>query len=228
MLAVTCPSIAFNRLPEDVKLSRNFFFRLCRMETTAAEVQSAEEKTSTTRVPRRYIYRRTRSSSDDFEDTKFTPPKRTVESAADFERRIQTFVQQENTVKLVEAMSAESMKELQRRQNERQARKAAANEPVEQLPDIFESTHFAFEHHDQLSDGVRQTWTTSCKKDSTLLYPHHWLRLASTFSVQSKTARQPTLLPLKHKKHENYLKIRDQQNRVYAVEALVSQLMSVT
>ncbi|KAL1934287.1 hypothetical protein VTP01DRAFT_6469 [Rhizomucor pusillus] len=190
------------------------------METTAAEVQSAEEKTSTTRVPRRYIYRRTRSSSDDFEDTKFTPPKRTVESAADFERRIQTFVQQENTVKLVEAMSAESMKELQRRQNERQARKAAANEPVEQLPDIFESTHFAFEHHDQLSDGVRQTWTTSCKKDSTLLYPHHWLRLASTFSVQSKTARQPTLLPLKHKKHENYLKIRDQQNRVYAVEAV--------
>lgn len=194
------------------------------METsTTAEVPSAEEeKTTLTRPPRRYIYRRTRSSSDDLEDNKFTPPKRTVESAADFERRIQAFVQQESTVKLVNALSAESVKELQRRQNERQARKAAANEPVEQLPDISESSPFAFEHHDQLSDSVRQNWSASCKKDSTLLYPHHWLRLASTFSVQSKTARQPTLLPLKHKKHESYLKIRDQQNRTYAVEALVS------
>ncbi|RCH85705.1 hypothetical protein CU098_000860, partial [Rhizopus stolonifer] len=87
-----------------------------------------------------------------------------------------------------------------------------------------------------LSNVERTAWLTNINDEAMLLNPHQWLKLGSLFNVNSKVARQTSVLPrldilpevLEDRKIEvqdikpleNYLELRDVQNRNYARDSV--------
>ncbi|KAI9319522.1 hypothetical protein BX666DRAFT_2025811 [Dichotomocladium elegans] len=86
---------------------------------------------------------------------------------------------------------------------------------------------FQFLNVNVLPPVEQKAWQT-IRGDQSITYPHQWVRLASLFSIQSKTLRQPSLLTSQNELAaiedcggqkpliESYMKIRDTQNRNYA------------
>lgn len=190
---------------------------------------------------RRYVYRR--SITGEGSSAAGVLNVHTDSEGAAFEDRLKEFAQRQSTISIVAQLRQESLKELQRRQTEREARRlqeesSGGQMPAgdqQQTPKVIEqsSRPYVFESPSKcLTDTERKTWQASIRNDAMLTYPHQWLRLASIFSVQSKTARQSSLLTqatqkaafedagiTESNKPENYLKIRDIQNRNYARDA---------
>lgn len=91
-----------------------------------------------------------------------------------------------------------------------------------------------FEKLNSLSVIEQNSWLANIHDDAMLMNPHHWLKLASLFNVNAKAARQQTLVNfdsldavLKDRSIsesevgplENFLELRDIQNRNYARDA---------
>lgn len=91
-----------------------------------------------------------------------------------------------------------------------------------------------FEKLNSLSVAEQNSWLANIHDDAMLMNPHQWLKLASLFNVNAKASRQQTLIKIESldvvlddrsiKKSdvgplENFLELRDIQNRNYARDA---------
>lgn len=127
---------------------------------------------------------------------------------------------------------ARKEKEEQQRNGEKQSavNEKLTTELIEQQQQ--QSQEPLFEKLSILTPSEKSAWLSNIHDEAMLLNPHQWLKLASLFNVNSKATRQQTLLkdipylpevlddrsitveqvrPL-----ENYLELRDIQNRNYA------------
>ncbi|KAI9486406.1 MAG: hypothetical protein EXX96DRAFT_41925 [Benjaminiella poitrasii] len=92
-----------------------------------------------------------------------------------------------------------------------------------------------FEKLNVLSSTEHTAWLANIHDDALLMNPHQWLRLASLFNVNSKVSRQQSLLRIDDLDEvlndrsidendvgplENYMELRDIQNRNYARDAV--------
>ncbi|KAF1804132.1 hypothetical protein V8B55DRAFT_1102279 [Mucor lusitanicus] len=92
-----------------------------------------------------------------------------------------------------------------------------------------------FEKLNNLSVSEQNSWLANIHDDAMLMNPHQWLKLASLFNVNAKSAKQQTLVNfdnldavLKDRSInkneggplENFLELRDIQNRNYARDAV--------
>lgn len=91
-----------------------------------------------------------------------------------------------------------------------------------------------FEKLNTLTPNEQNAWLANTTDNALLVNPHQWLKLASLFNVNSKVARQQTFLNIAGaegvlndrsitkedvKPLENFLELRDTQNRNYARDA---------
>lgn len=192
---------------------------------------------------------------------RYEPPPPAATLTDPFEDRLKAFINDPTTRTMVTELHSRSVTELNRRHLERQARKSNGNitVPAQTRPDApteettTTTTTAVIEEEQQqeeqkqekqqqqhpyqfldvgtLTSVDQKAWHTNVRKDTGINYPHRWLRLASLFSVQSRTLRQPSFLTPACERAaledldsqpsvmDNYLKIRDVQNRNYAVEA---------
>lgn len=85
-----------------------------------------------------------------------------------------------------------------------------------------------------LKPSEQNAWLANIHDDAMLMNPHQWLKLASLFNVNSKTSRQQSLINISTldsvlqdrnidkdsiRPLENYMELRDIQNRNYARDA---------
>ncbi|KAL9557110.1 hypothetical protein MBANPS3_001528 [Mucor bainieri] len=92
-----------------------------------------------------------------------------------------------------------------------------------------------FEKLSNLSVAEQNSWLANIHDDAMLMNPHQWLKLASLFNVNAKAAKQQTLVNLGNLDAvlkdrsiseseggplENFLELRDIQNRNYARDAV--------
>ncbi|KAI7881463.1 hypothetical protein K492DRAFT_177060 [Lichtheimia hyalospora FSU 10163] len=193
-------------------------------------------------------------TKDNTEIKRYEPPPPPATLSDPFEDRLKTFIHDPTTRTMVTELHARSVTELNRRHLERQARKSNGNITVpaqtrpktpteetpttttvveeEQEPQQQQNHPYQFLDVSSLTSVDQKAWHTNIRKDTGINYPHRWLRLASLFSVQSKTLRQPSFLTPACERSalqdlesqpfvmDNYLKIRDIQNRNYAMEAV--------
>jgi hypothetical protein len=104
---------------------------------------------------------------------------------------------------------------------------AAETEVAKKSPELFEKLNI-------LSPTEQNAWLSNIHDDAMLMNPHQWLKLASLFNVNSKASRQPSLLDIASldviledraidksqvRPLENFLELRDIQNRNYARDA---------
>lgn len=91
-----------------------------------------------------------------------------------------------------------------------------------------------FEKLNILTPSEQHAWSVNTHDNALLVNPHQWLKLASLFNVNSKVGRQQTFLNISSsesvlkdrsitkedvKPLENFLELRDIQNRNYARDA---------
>lgn len=91
-----------------------------------------------------------------------------------------------------------------------------------------------FEKLNNLTVTEQNSWLANIHDDAMLMNPHQWLKLASLFNVNARAARQQTLANFDNldavlkdrsisksegRPLENYLELRDIQNRNYARDA---------
>lgn len=190
-------------------------------------------------------------TKDNTEIKRYEPPPPPAATLTDpFEDRLKAFINNPATRTMVAELHCRSLTELNRRHMERLARKSNGNitvpaptrpkTPTEETPTtaVIEEEQQQQQHHpyqfldvSTLTSVDQKAWHTNIRKDTGINYPHRWLRLASLFSVQSRTLRQPSFLTAACERSalqdldsqpsvmDNYLKIRDIQNRNYAIEA---------
>jgi hypothetical protein len=100
-------------------------------------------------------------------------------------------------------------------------------EAEKKRPELFEKLNV-------LSPTEQNAWLSNIHDDAMLMNPHQWLKLANLFNVNSKASRQPSLLDIASldailedrsidksqvRPLENFLELRDIQNRNYARDA---------
>lgn len=103
----------------------------------------------------------------------------------------------------------------------------ASVEGENKKPELFEKLNV-------LTPNELNGWLSNIHDDAMLMNPHQWLKLASLFNVNSKASRQPSLLDIASldavledrsidksqvRPLENFLELRDIQNRNYARDA---------
>lgn len=94
--------------------------------------------------------------------------------------------------------------------------------------------HLILEKPSTLKVSEQNAWLANIHDDAMLMNPHQWLKLASLFNVNSKTSRQQSLINISTldsvlqdrnmdkesiRPLENYMELRDIQNRNYARDA---------
>ena len=169
-----------------------------------------------------------------------------TESTNAFESKLEAFIKKQSVKTSVDNIFKEAANDLARRKADRRARKekeeqqrngekqSAVNEKLatELIEQQQQSQEPLFEKLSILTPSEKSAWLSNIHDEAMLLNPHQWLKLASLFNVNSKATRQQTLLkdipylpevlddrsitveqvrPL-----ENYLELRDIQNRNYA------------
>lgn len=199
------------------------------MNTTSTTDSSTPPRTPS----RHYFYRKASLPPTNTSYTPTTPPilLNDTESAHVFENKLESFIKKPSIQQTVTQITSSASADLARRKADRKARKEKEGEKVlAETPNTTQTT--PFEKLALLLPQEKSAWLNNIHDDAMLLNPHQWLKLANLFNVNSKTARQQTLLshlpylpnvledrsiskeqvrPL-----ENYLELRDIQNRNYA------------
>lgn len=170
------------------------------------------------------------------------------ESSQDFESRVTNFILKDTLQNTLTRSRQSSTVDLARRKADRKARKE--RERTEDSKQQQQQQHRYKEEQQQLTDGPlfeklnslnpteQNQWLSNIHDDAMLMNPHQWLKLASLFNVNSKVSRQQTLIGINSHSDvikdrniddpdsscnslENYMDLRDVQNRNYAREAQV-------
>jgi hypothetical protein len=196
---------------------------------------------------RHYFYRKATDQSNDPANNHSNVKLNNVESTNVFEKRVNDFINKSSMQSVLAKMRAESTQDLNRRKADRRARKereeqslshSAGNQSstgsLETPPETTESDMPLFEKLNALTPNEQNAWLVNTRDNALLVNPHQWLKLASLFNVNSKVARQYTLLNIASsesvlndrsiskedvKPLENFLELRDIQNRNYARDA---------
>ncbi|KAI9248073.1 hypothetical protein BY458DRAFT_57595 [Sporodiniella umbellata] len=157
-------------------------------------------------------------------------------STLEFESKLSVFVQRPSIQQTAQDVQEASQVELTRRRAERRARKEKEKRANVKPADEVPYTGPLFSKLNQLMPIEKSAWLANIHDEAMLLNPHQWLKLGSLFNVNSKVTRQTSVLPgLDHhpkvlkdrgigleqvRSLENYLELRDVQNRNYARDSV--------
>lgn len=200
---------------------------------------------------RHYFYRKV--SQPDQSSSQNNVLLNSAESANIFENRVADFVNKSSMQSAIANLRTEATQDLNRRKADRRARKEREEQLLHHSTNNHSSTHsletptdvkhedsittfdkILFEKLNTLTPNEQNAWLANTNDNSLLVNPHQWLKLASLFNVNSKVARQQTLLNIASsesvlqdrsitkeevKPLENFLELRDIQNRNYARDA---------
>ncbi|CAO3702335.1 unnamed protein product [Rhizopus stolonifer] len=218
---------------DDNTLSINTVFETNTLTTsptsTVSSGQLNDSITSSRPSSRHYFYRKASLPSS-------TPPVNEDASTQAFENKLKAFIKRPLVQHTAQAVSETASVELARRKAERRARKEKERGTGMTKPETTNQEGPLFASLKDLSAVERTAWLTNINDEAMLLNPHQWLKLGSLFNVNSKVARQTSVLPrldilpevLEDRKIkvqdikplENYLELRDVQNRNYARDSV--------
>ncbi|ORX46770.1 hypothetical protein DM01DRAFT_1339427 [Hesseltinella vesiculosa] len=164
-------------------------------------------------------------------------PTETVISESDraFDERLEAWSRKRFSKRLAHHLCHDVQKDMDRRQGKPTLppREPTPSHELEKLP-LFDIPPFMFAHPNQLQGKDYDMWKDHAQRD--MHQPHQWLRLASLFHIHPKTQHQRSLLQgalrvssqldrgvsqkVNDAPLENYLTLRQTQNRSYAIRAV--------
>ncbi|KAI8890649.1 hypothetical protein K501DRAFT_281638 [Backusella circina FSU 941] len=205
-----------------------------------AEIKAAHTDISATATAtsRHYFYRK--ATQPDLDNNNNTVFINVAESSDDFESRVTHFIHKDALQKTLVRSRQGAAADLTRRKADRKARKEREkSEDGKQQHRYKEEQQRTegslFEKLNTLNATEQGQWLTNIHDDAMLMNPHQWLKLASLFNVNSKASRQQTLISINRHSEvlrdrdiddsscvamENYMELRDVQNRNYARDAV--------
>ncbi|KAI8372312.1 hypothetical protein EDC96DRAFT_606235 [Choanephora cucurbitarum] len=203
-----------------------------------------ETEESKTPLSRHYFYRKATQPDQPSFNTVFL---KGLDSSGDFEDRVSKFINKQSLRSSINQVQKEAAHDLSRRRAERKARKErekiasgnlySSEKPAEtKLSEtVPRKDKQLFQKSIILSAAEKNAWLANIHDDAMLMNPHQWLKLANLFNVNSKAVRQQTFLDFSSsedvlkdrsvegddlKPLENYMELRDIQNRNYARDAV--------